>query len=69
MYGSNTSTDSSMPFATTSANSQARKRSDLSCVGKLFFKRKKQTNKSSILSFDKIVRVFSIVIEKVFYKY
>jgi hypothetical protein len=34
-----------------------------------YFSNEKKTNKSSILSFDKIVRVFSIVIEKVFYKY
>jgi hypothetical protein len=36
LYGSNTSTDSSIPFAKTSVNGQSRKKSDLSCVGKLF---------------------------------
>jgi hypothetical protein len=36
MYGSNISTGSSTPIATTSANGQIRKKSDLSCVGKLF---------------------------------
>jgi len=32
IYGSNISTDSSMPFSTTNANGQSRKKSDLSCV-------------------------------------
>jgi hypothetical protein len=56
MYGSNTSTDSSISFETTNVNGLTRKKSDLSCVGNYidaFFKLKKMSY--LVLFKDKII--------------
>ncbi len=64
MYDSNTSTNSFVPFATTSGNGQSRKKSDLSCVGKLFFSTSEIKKKSYLVLFkDKIM---SLAKEKMF---